>query len=94
MVTTMNKNGYSMAWAPAPNRQIPTPFTTKSTSLGQKGTVLDSKEISLVTDALVTTGAAYIAWGMTEKYPRSATFWWVVAGITFVKGLHDLSRPY
>lgn len=83
-----------MAWAPAPSRRLPTPFTTRSATLGQKGSVLDSKEVALATDLAVLAGASFMAWGASARGNRWGTFWWVVAGITLVKGLHDLSRPY
>lgn len=90
----MNGKGYSMAWAPAPHRRLPTPFATKGANLGQKGSVLDSKEIALGTDLVVLAGSSFMAWGATARGNRWGTFWWVVSGVTLVKFLHDLSRPY
>lgn len=89
----MNGKGYSMAWAPAPSRRLPTPFQIKKNSLGQQGTALDSREVSLATDLVILLGSSFIAWGATQRGNRWSTFWWVVSGVTLVKGLHDLSRP-
>jgi hypothetical protein len=90
----MNGNGYSMAWAPAPNRRLPTPFLNKKPSLGQRyANITESKELALATDFVILLGSSFMAWGSTQRGNRWATFWWVVSGVTLIKGLHDLSRP-
>lgn len=90
----MNGKGYSMAWAPAPNRQLPTPFATSRPNLGQKGSVLDSREVAMAADLVTVASSAYLGWGTGRKGNRWSTFWWVVSGVSLVKFLHDMSRPY
>jgi len=84
-----------MAWAPAPNRPLPTPFIGSKAILGQqKAGFLDSREIAMGADLVTTLSAAYLGWGTGRKNNRWSTFWWVVSGISLVKFLHDSSRPY
>lgn len=86
-----------MAWAPAPNRQLPTPFARKP-SLGQqqlpKASVFDSREIAMAADLVTVASSAYLGWGTGRKGNRWSTFWWVVSGVSLVKFLHDMSRQY
>lgn len=85
-----------MAWAPAPNRPLPTPFATSKATLGQQKPpdFLSSKEVAMGADLVTTLSAAYLGWGTGRKNNRWSTFWWVVSGVSLIKLLHDSSRPY
>jgi hypothetical protein len=84
-----------MAWAPAPNRPLPTPFATSKATLGQqKVGLLDSREVAMGADLVTTMASGYLAYGSGKNGNRWSTFWWVVSGISLVKFLHDSSRPY
>lgn len=81
-----------MAWAPAPMKRLPPPASRAN--LGQQKSALTTKEIALVTDIAVLTGSALMVWGLTSEGNKWKTFWWIVSGITFMKILHDVSRPF
>lgn len=83
------KPGYSMAWAPAPIKRLPPP-SQPSKYLGQA--TGGQAPFLLFGDTLVAGSAALLAWGLHQKDNSWSTFWWVVAGIAFVKGLHDASN--
>ena len=90
----MNKRGFTMAWAPAAAKPLPTPFLGRGTALGQmKPLEHDNKLTSVGIDLAVGIGSAYLGWLLTKADNRWSTFWWVVTGISSVKLLHDLSRP-
>lgn len=89
----MNKRGFTMAWAPAPAKRLPTPFLGRGSALGQKPIEHDNKITAVGVDAAVGIGSAYLAWLLTRADNRWSTFWWVVTGISTIKMLHDLSRP-
>lgn len=80
-----------MGWAPAPLTRLPLPLSGKRPNLGQ--TTLSSREVAVATDIAVLTGASLMIWGTTAEGNRWSTFWWIVAGLTAMKGLHDISRP-
>jgi len=79
-----------MAWAPAPLKRLPPPSRP---NLGQAKSALSSREVALATDIAVLTGSAFMVWGTTAEGNKWSTFWWIVSGITFMKILHDVSRP-
>lgn len=89
----MNKRGFTMAWAPAPAKRLPTPFLGRGQAMGQKPVEHDNKITSVGVDIAVGVGAAYLAWLLSKADNRWSTFWWAVTGISTVKMLHDLSRP-
>lgn len=82
-----------MAWAPAPNRALPTLFIGSKATMGQKTDFMASREVSMAADLVTTLSAAYLGWGTGRKNNRWSTFWWVVSGVSLVKLLHDSSRP-
>jgi hypothetical protein len=90
----MNKRGFTMAWAPAPAKQLPTPFMGRGGAMGQQPKIEhDNKITAAAIDAAVGFGSAYLAWLLTRADNRWSTFWWVVTGISTIKLLHDVSRP-
>ena len=109
MKTTIQvRPGYRMSWAPAPTRQLPSPYGHR---LGQGGleAFAASPALALVTDVVLVASAGYLAWGIgtatryaaveARKAGRAvvaenpwSTFWWIVAAAGTIKGLHDLSR--
>jgi hypothetical protein len=90
----MNKRGFTMAWAPAPAKQLPTPFLGRGGAMGQvKPVEHDNKITAVGVDLAVGIGSAYLAWLLTRADNRWATFWWAFTGISAVKMLHDFSRP-
>lgn len=83
---------YQMAWAPARVR-LPAPNLSdaRRPALGQN-TFWESSTLAIMTDGALTLAAAYLGWGFGERNNKWSTFWWVVAGISTVKTLHDMSR--
>ncbi len=79
-----------MGWAPAP---FSLPVSSAKPNLGQKQAFLSTKEVALAADIAVLTGSAFMVWGTTTEGNKWSTFWWIVSGITFMKILHDVSRP-
>jgi hypothetical protein len=105
MITIKNGPSFTMSWAPAPHRLLPqTPTLGYRKSLGQNWFV-ESPSLALTVDLITAASSVFFAWGLQnvrELLPdgsrgkvvgnKWSTFWWVVAGITFVKALHDGSR--
>lgn len=89
-----------MAWAPAPMKRLPTPSSRPA--LGEQRTFLATKELAIATDIAVLTGSALMVLGTTTVKNAQgeivgnkwSTFWWIASGITIMKILHDISRPY
>lgn len=82
-------------WAPAPAQPLPSPYALAdregSPSLGQTA-LLQHPAVALLTDGVLLGTSAYMAWGLGAVRNKWSTFWWVVAGVAAVKGLHDMSR--
>lgn len=84
------KQGPAIGWAPAKGKSL---FVSKpGTALGQSSSFGDSALLSLVTDGVATSTAAYLAWGLTARNSRWGAFWWAFTGIAFLKTLNDFSR--
>lgn len=82
---------YSMAWTPAPLKSLPPP-AFPDRSMGQSTALGEPASVMLVGDTLVAGSAALFAWSLHTQESDWSTFWWVVAGMAFVKGLHDASN--
>jgi hypothetical protein len=80
----------AMGWAPAPLKRLPPPAARPN--LGQQS-ALSSREVAIAADIAVLTGSSFMVWGTTVEGNKWSTFWWIVSGITFMKILHDVSRP-
>jgi hypothetical protein len=52
----------------------------------------DSPLVLTFADTMVAGSAGLLAWSLHTQRSSWSTFWWVVAGIAFVKGLHDASN--
>lgn len=75
------------AWAPASMR-LSSPFTK---SLGQSSDFFDSPLLSFTLTSWTALTAGYLGWGLSGRGNNWSTFWWVVAGVSSIKALHDLS---
>lgn len=82
---------YSMAWAPAQVKRLPPPSRSQA-FLGQVKSSEGSSVPLLLGDTLVAGASALFAWSLHKQNNSWSTFWWVVSGIAFVKGLHDASK--
>jgi hypothetical protein len=90
----MNKRGFTMAWAPAPAKPLPTLFIGRGNVMGQARVVEhDNKIAASAIDAIVGVGSAYLAWLMWRADNRWATFWIAATVFSAAKLLHDVSRP-
>lgn len=81
-------NGYRMAWAPAALR----PAVGAAPSLGEATPFLESPLVATLTDAIVGISATYFAWGLAKQGNKMSTPLYVVAAVSGVKFLHDMSR--
>jgi hypothetical protein len=86
IVAQPRKGVYAMSWAPGV-RTLARPRR----SLGQTK-FFESPLLALMTDAVAAGASAYLAWGLGHYGNKWATFFWVVAAASAVKGLHDMSR--
>lgn len=86
LIAQPRKGVYAMSWAPGGATLART-----RRSLGQNA-FLESPLVALATDAVAIGSSAFLAWGLGKVDSKWATFWWIVAVGTAVKGLHDLSR--
>lgn len=89
----MMDNRFSMAWAPAPNRSLPNPFTGRRAALGQKLPPHDNQVMAVAVDVVVGLGTGYMGYLLMKADNRWSTFWFIVTGMMGIKVLHDLSRP-
>jgi hypothetical protein len=81
------RNGH--AWTPAPIR-MPA-LSQNQPALGQGG-FLENPTLALALDAWTALTAGYLGWGLSQRHNNWGTFWYVVAGVSVVKALHDMGR--
>jgi hypothetical protein len=99
LTTVKTKLGYAPSWSPIPLRALPSPYArrpamARPASLGQQGqNFFDSPITAMVVDATAAVTSGYIAYQWRRALPGWSTFFWVVASASFMKFLHDLSRP-
>lgn len=86
IVAQPKKGVYAMSWAPGAATMART-----RRSLGQNA-FIESPVLALATDAVAVGSSAFLAWGLGAANNKWATFWWIVAVASAVKGLHDMSR--
>lgn len=90
----MRPNGYRLApWAPAAPRlsqQVQQVMVAPTT--GGTTDFLESPSVAILTDLVVGSASAFYAWGLGLQKNKMSTFWWVIAGASGIKLLHDLSR--